>query len=545
MPDHATPLITLLAAGLGLAFVFGMLAHRLGVQPLVGYLVAGIAVGPYTPGFVGDPALAVELSELGVILLMFGVGLHFSLKDLASVAAIAVPGALVQILAATGLGAALAWALGWDIGPGIVLGLALSVASTVVLVRALQDRHILQTDRGRIAVGWLVVEDLAMVLALVLLPAIATALASGNLTPAAIGISVAVTFAKVGAFVAVMLVAGRRILPWLMHLTAHTGSRELFRLVVYASAVGIAFGAAKVFGASFALGAFFAGMVMGESKLSQRATEEAMPLRDAFAVLFFVSVGMLFDFTVLVEQPLAVAGVVGVIVVGKSLAAYAILRAFGHGNGVALTVSASLAQIGEFSFILGALGTELGLLPPEGRDLILAGAILSILVNPVLFAFAERRVARAPAAPPPPTRAPTLLHDHDVLIGFGRVGGPVGAGLHAAGRPVFVIEEGVAGVAAARDLGLDAVEGNAAEPRVLATAGIPRARRLFVTIPEAFEAGQVIQQARALNPAIVIVARAHSDAGLAHLEGLGAGLVVSGEREIAARMLAHAGAAAT
>lgn len=568
MPDHQTPLITTIAAGLVLAYAFGLLAHRLRVQPLVGYLFAGVLVGPFTPGFIADQGLASELAEIGIILLMFGVGLHFSLKDLVSVARVAVPGALGRIVAATGMGMALAWALGWGIGAGVVFGLALSVASTVVLVRALQERRMLDTERGRIAVGWVVVEDLAMILALVLLPALAEATREG--APSAAGpvaLSLAFTLAKVGAFVAVMLVGGRRVIPWLMHYTAHTGSRELFRLAVYAIALGVAFAAAKLFGASFALGAFFAGMVLGESRLSQRATEEAMPLRDAFAVLFFVSVGMLFNPRVLTEAPLAVLATVAVIVLGKSVAAFGIIRAFGYSRGTALTVSAGLAQIGEFSFILAGLGVASGLLPEEARDLILAGSIISIMLNPFAFALAALRPrrsghtaspplaaepARSPAPVPAvlaaPTTAPddaeapavTALVDHDVVVGYGRVGSLVGAGLVEAGRPVLVFEDHDDQAEAARRGGAEVVSGNAADPLVLAAANLPAARRLFVTIPEAFEAGQVVEQARAANPALVIMARAHSMAAVEHLGRLGATLTISGEREIAHRMLESA-----
>ncbi len=552
MPEHHTPLVAMIAAGLALAFGLGLLAHRFRVSPLVGYLLAGIAVGPFTPGFVGDQALANQLAEIGVILLMFAVGLHFSLKDLMSVRAIVLPGALAEIAVLTSLGAALAWSFGWGAAAGLVFGLSLSVASTVVLTRTLQERHVLDTDRGRIAVGWLVVEDLVMVLVLVLLPAAGGALAGGA-APSAGGLAaiLLLTLGKVGAFVAAMLLVGRRVVPWILHYAAHTGSRELFRLSVYAVALGIAYGAAALFGVSFALGAFFAGMVLAESPLSQRATEEALPLRDAFAVLFFVSVGMLFNPSVLVEAPLAVLATVAIVVGGKSVAALLIVRAFGHPWATALTIAASLAQIGEFSFILAALGVALGLLPQEGRDLILAGAILSILLNPLLFAAVESwraPRARRPAVPAPPVaaaeeegRAPaaTTLSGHDVLVGYGRVGSALGAGLRAAGRPLLVFEDREDAIGAARRDGAEVVVGNAADPEMLRLANLAAARRLFVTIPDTFEAGQVVEQARAANPALEIVARAHSDAAVEHLTALGADLSVMGEREIARRMLEH------
>ncbi|MDT8275588.1 MAG: YbaL family putative K(+) efflux transporter [Roseomonas mucosa] len=557
MPHH-TPLIATISVGLVLAFAFGLLAHRLKISPLVGYLMAGVAVGPFTPGFVADAELAAELAEIGVILLMFAVGLHFSLKDLMSVRNIAVPGAVVQIAVATLMGMALAWALGWSLQAGMVFGLALSVASTVVLTRALGERRLLETERGRIAVGWLVVEDLVMVVALVLLPVVGQISAGGSVSAGEVATILGITLAKVSAFVAVMLLVGRRVIPMIMHYVAHTGSRELFRLAVYALALGVAAGAASLFEVSFALGAFFAGMVMAESQLSQRATEEALPLRDAFAVLFFVSVGMLFDPKVLVEAPWAVLGTIAIIVLGKSAAAWMIVRAFGHPNGTAVTISASLAQIGEFSFILAGLGVSMKLLPGEGRDLVLAGAILSIFLNPFIFALAERRPARrypkeevavaVPAdasamervqeeIPGPGEQTATTLADHDVLIGYGRVGRIVGDGLLEAGRPVLVFDDREDSLERARAAGAEVIEGNAADPQVLALGNIAGARRLFVTVPEAFEAGQVVEQARALNPRLEIVARAHSDATVEHLSRLGANLAVMGEREIARRML--------
>ena len=541
MPDHATPLIATIVVGLGLAFALGLLAQRLRISPLVGYLLAGVAVGPFTPGFIADAALAGELAEIGIILLMFAVGLHFSWRDLMSVGAIAIPGAVVQIGVATLLGVGLALALGWSLVAGLVFGLALSVASTVVLVRALQERRLMDSERGRIAVGWLVVEDLAMVLALVLLPALAGAGLAGQMAAGDLALTLGLTFGKVAVFGAAMLIVGRRAIPWLLHYVAHTGSRELFRLAVYVIALGVAFGAAKLFGVSFALGAFFAGMVLSESKLSQRAAEEAMPLRDAFAVLFFVSVGMLFDPTVLLRDPLGVAAAVLIIVVGKSVAAYAIVRAFGHGHGTALTIAASLAQIGEFSFILAGLGVSLAVLPAEGRDLILAGAILSILVNPLLFLAVEKRMPAAMRSPVPPPPAPTPAPaGHEVVVGYGRVGGLVGKRLAAAGRRVVVIESGEEAAEAARTDGARVIAGNAADPDVLAEADLAGARRVFVAIPEAFEAGQVVEQARAAKPDVEILARADSDEAVEHLTKLGATLTVMGEREIAHRMLERA-----
>ncbi|HEY6632533.1 MAG TPA: cation:proton antiporter [Rhizobiaceae bacterium] len=580
---HETPLIATIVAGLGLAFIFGALANRFRIPPLVGYLIAGVLVGPNTPGFVADQSLALELAEIGVVLLMFGVGLHFSLKDLLSVRAIAVPGAIVQIAFATVLGTGLSWALGWTLGAGLVFGLALSVASTVVLLRALQERRLIETERGRIAVGWLIVEDLAMVLALVLLPALAGVLGGDNMSgeghapagglftlPADLGIwgVVGLTLAKVVAFVAVMLIVGRRIIPWILHYVAHTGSRELFRLSVLAIALGVAFGASHLFDVSLALGAFFAGMIMSESELSHRAAEESLPLRDAFSVLFFVSVGMLFDPGSLAEQPWPILATLFIIVVGKSVAAFLIVMAFRHPVGTALTISASLAQIGEFSFILAELGVGLDLLPEEGRDLILAGAILSIVFNPLVFAgvdrmrpWLEKRIGQpaqqpsseakplgpatevgALASSPPPVPSDkreengpvaTTLTDHTILIGYGRVGGLVGQSLKERNMPFLVIEDADKTIARLREEAIETVTGNAANAEIFAAANAAGARRLILAIPNAFEAGQVVLRARAANPQIDIIACAHSEAEVDHLAGLGANTVIIGEREIA------------
>ena len=553
MPHH-TPLILTIVASLGLAFVLGAVFNRLRLPSLVGYLVAGIVVGPFTPGFVADQALALELAEIGVILLMFGVGLHFSIDDLLAVRRIAVPGAVVQILIATLLGMGLASLMGWGIGAGIVFGLTLSTASTVVLLRALEERRLIESERGRIAVGWLIVEDLAMVLTLVVLPAIAPLL-GGDLsrtpgaTPVGDGGSLAgaigLTVLRVFAFIAFMLIVGRRVIPWLLHYVVHTGSRELFSLCVLAIALGVAFGSAALFGVSFALGAFFAGMVMAGSTLTQRAAEETLPLRDAFAVLFFVSVGMLFNPSVLAERPLAVLGTLAVIVVGKSIAAFAIVLLFRRPTGTALTISASLAQIGEFAFILAGLGVDLKLLPPEGRDMILAGAILSILLNPLVFALVERYTQREEeraAAESGGTGAgsslpASQLTGHAVVVGYGRVGSLVGGGLVEAKVPLLVIEDRDERVTRLREQGVEVVFGNAADPRVLAAANLTEAGWLLVAIPNGFEAGQGVLPARLLKPPPTIAARAHFDDEVDHLLKHGADVVIMGEREIAERML--------
>jgi CPA2 family monovalent cation:H+ antiporter-2 len=550
---HYTPLITTIVAALTLAWVFAAVAQRLKLPPLVGYLLAGIVIGPFTPGYVADQNLAGQLAEIGVILLMFGVGLHFSLADLLSVRKIAIPGAIAQIVCATLLGMGLATWLGWPIGAGLVFGLALSVASTVVLLRALQERRLIETERGRIAVGWLIVEDIAMVLALVLLPVIAGLLqGERGASPSDIALALGLTGAKIAAFVAVMLIVGKRVIPWILHYMAHTGSRELFRLSVLVIALGAAFGAAELFGVSLALGAFFAGMILSESKLSQQAATETLPLRDAFAVLFFVSVGMLFDPMILIREPVPVAATLLIILIGKSLAAYAIVRAFGYPNATALTISASLAQIGEFSFILANLGVGLALLPEQGRDLILAGAIISILINPFLFGgldrllqkrervAAEAAAARAEAelATREPVH-PTSLSDHVVLIGHGRVGRIVSQVLGERNVKLFVIEDDEDEVAQLKDRGIEALAGNAADPAVIEAANLNAARCLLVAIPDAFEGGQVVQQARAINSKLRIIARAHSEAEILHLMKHGATLVVMAERELAVAMVDH------
>ncbi len=386
---HDVSLISTIAVGLALAFLGGFAALRLGVPPIVGYLLAGVAIGPFTPGFIANTHLAGQLAEIGVMLLMFGVGMHFSLRDLLAVWRIAVPGAAVQIVVATllGIGAAHLW--GWNFGAGLVFGLALSVASTVVLLRALEERGMLGLSDGRIAVGWLIVEDLLMVAALVVLPALAALLGGSGSEPASsLALALALTFGKIAGFVVLMLVVGARVLPWLLDEVVRTGSRELFTLAVIAAALGIAFAAAELFGVSFALGAFLAGIVVNESDHSHRAAEQAKPLEDAFAVLFFLSVGMLFDPAILLSHPLQVLVALAIILFGKSLAAFVIVRIAGYKSATALTVAASLAQIGEFSFMLAALGAAYGLLSAEGRNLILAGAIVSITLNPAAFAAA-------------------------------------------------------------------------------------------------------------------------------------------------------------
>lgn len=557
MHDHL-PLINTLAFGLGLALVFGFLCSKLRLPPLVGYLIAGMAIGPYTPGFVADAQIAAQLAEIGVMLLMFGVGLHFSLDDLLSVRRIALPGAVVQMAVATLMGTGLALWWGWATGPAVVLGISLSVASTVVLLRALEGLGLLGSITGRIAVGWLVVEDLAMVLVLVLLPPLAGFL--GGTSPAGgdgetvLG-TLGMTLLRVGGFVALMLLIGRQFFPWLLWQITQTGSRELFTLCVVAAAVGIAFGAAELFGVSFALGAFFAGMVLRESEFSHRAAQESLPLRDAFAVLFFVSVGMLFDPAVLVDAPLKVLGVVAIILVGKSLAAAALVLALRYPLHTALTVSASLAQIGEFSFILVGLGARLGLMPDEGQSLVLAGALISIALNPLLFKaigpvrellrthslLVRRLEARDdPLAELPRTTEARYLSRQVVLVGHGRVGQGVAAALKAAGQPFVVAEQNRDIVESLRAQGVAAVAGNAGEPEVLVQAHIANARMLLVTARDAIALPQMIETARALNPGIEIVVRSHDEEEAQRLRAAGVDTAFIAEAELARCMARHA-----
>ena len=542
---HSTPLITTIVGGLVLAFIFGMIANRLRISPLVGYIAAGVLAGPFTPGFVADTSLAPELAEIGVILLMFGVGLHFSLKDLLAVKAIAIPGAVAQIAVATLLGMGLSHLMGWDLATGLVFGLCLSTASTVVLLRALEERQLIESQRGQIAIGWLIVEDLVMVLTLVLLPAFSGMLESHHSSPVELLTGLAVTIGKVIAFMVLMMVVGRRVVPWILAKTASTGSRELFTLSVLALALGIAYGAVEIFDVSFALGAFFAGMVLNESELSQRAAHDTLPLRDAFAVLFFVSVGMLFDPMILVREPLTVIATLAIIVFGKSIAAFLLVMMFGHSRRTALTISVSLAQIGEFAFILAGLGISLGLLSEHGRNLVLAGAILSIMFNPLLFTLLEKYLAKTETiedqsveeAVEDEKQIPFDLCNHALLVGYGRVGSLLGEKLQAAGIPLVVIENSRPRVEALREQGISTVLGNAANQEIMDLARLDCARWLLVTIPNGYEAGEIVASARTKRPNIEIIARAHYDDEVTYILERGADRVVMGEREIANSML--------
>jgi CPA2 family monovalent cation:H+ antiporter-2 len=557
---HSVTLISTIAAGLGLALIMGFIAARLKLPVLVGYLVAGIIIGPATPGFVADVELSSQLAEIGVMLLMFGVGLHFSLDDLLAVRQIALPGAVVQITVATVLGMAVSAAWGWSLAAGIVFGLALSVASTVVLLKALESRGVLDSVNGRIAIGWLLVEDLVMVLVLVLLPAMALWLGgTGNAAAEppgnrSLSITLALTIGQVSVFVALMLVVGRRLFPWLLWQIARTGSRELFTLCIVAAAVGIAYGSAALFGVSFALGAFFAGMVMRESPLSYRAAEESLPLRDAFSVLFFVSVGMLFEPEVLIREPLHVLIVLAIIIFGKSLAAFVIVLLFRYPLNTAFTVSASLAQIGEFSFILANFGVSLGILPAEGQSLILAGAIISIAVNPLLFKAIEpaqawirsrSKLAQALERPDDPLAALPMTTDlkrltgHVVIVGYGRVGRRIGEALTAHGIPIVVAEQNREIVERLRSKGIAAVSGDASDPAVLLQAHVHRASILVIATPDTLNVRKMIEVARTVNPRIQTVVRTHSEEEAVLLEKEQAGKVFLGEHELATGMIQH------
>jgi len=545
----------MLVGGICLAFVFGMIAQKLRLSPLFGYLVAGVVAGPFTPGFVADMGIAQQLSEIGVILIMFGVGLHFSIGDLWSVRKIVIPGALFQVLIATSLGLLLGWLLGWQWGSSLIFGVCLSVASTVVLLRALEERRLLETRRGRIAIGWLIVEDLLMVLVLVMLPPLAGLLGGDSIearTASSGDVLRALgwTLGKVTVFIVLMLAIGRRVIPWVLERTAGAGSRELFTLAVLAIALGVAYVATAIFSVSFALGAFLAGVMLNESKLSHQAASDSLPMRDAFAVLFFVSVGMLFDPHILIEQPLAILATFLIIVLGNSFCGFIVARVFREPLQTQLTLSVGLAQIGEFSFILAALGVSLGLLSEDARNLILAAALLSIIVNPMFFVLLDRwsarheaqnRVAsegslRAEEEDLLPDRALIPAANHIVLIGYGRVGSRVGPALQQHGTPLVLIDSNRDHCIDARAAGIPCIYGNALSEGVLKDANIGTARALLLAISQALEAGPIIRLARESNPGIAILARAHSDEEVAYLHKVGVDATIMGESEIARSM---------
>ncbi|GGY67226.1 efflux pump/antiporter [Cellvibrio zantedeschiae] len=557
---HNISLITTIAAGLGLAMILGFLAARLRMPPLVGYLVAGIIAAPTTPGFVADVGLASQLAEIGVMLLMFGVGLHFSVADLLSVKRIAIPGALAQILLATLMGAVAG--IFWDLtfGEALVFGLALSVASTVVLLKALEARGVLDSINGRIAVGWLVVEDLVMVLVLVLLPPLAGLLGGQSAADLhhtsehSLGVTLAITFGKVAAFIAFMLIVGKRLLPKLLWAVAGTGSRELFSLCVIATAVGVAYGSAMLFDVSFALGAFFAGMMLRESEFSHRAAEDSLPLRDAFAVLFFVSVGMLFDPHILVEEPLKVLAVIGIIMFGKTLVAVALVLAFRYPLNTALVVGASLAQIGEFSFILAGLSIDLGLMDTKTQNLILAGALASIALNSLLFGainplqkwigkhseLARTLASRTdPLAVLPDTTHESYLSGQVVLVGYGRVGKRIAQTLTESKIPFVVVETNREIVERLRAENIPAVCGDAADADVLIQAHITHASLLVAATSNTFHVRNMIEIARKLNPNIETIIRTHNEEEAKLWEKEQIGKIFLSEKQLAEGMANH------
>lgn len=556
MPND-TALLYNLAAAFAVAFAFGFLASRLKLPPLAGYLLAGVALGPFSPGLVGNAALAGQLAEIGVVLLMFGVGLHFSPGDLMRVRRIALPGAVLQMLIATMLGVGLALSWDWTLPAAIVFGISLSVASTVVVLRVLEARGLLDSNDGRIAVGWLVVEDLVVVLVLVLLPAIlSTAGATGAAANAPTGnlpAVIALTLLKVAAFIVLMGVVGRRAVPWLLTHVARSGSRELFTLAVLAVSLGVAVGAASLFGVSFALGAFVAGVVISESDLSYRAGADALPMQDAFAVLFFVSVGMLIDPYVFLTSPGRVAATVGVILLGNALVSSILMMLLRHPLGASLRLGAGLGQIGEFSFILAGLGVSIGVLPAAGRSLILAAAFATIVLNPLVFYgmgrladWLERyprlvdRLERQKA----PRMVATDLHvaqvsGHAILVGYGRVGRTVGDALSRVGMPFIAIEQDRRTVEAMRTLDVATIYGDATRPGMLDLANPSIAKLLIIASPDPYHARHVIELARAKNPTIDIIVRTHSDAEQELFESLGVSKALMGERELAYGMAHH------
>ncbi len=546
MLEHDLPLLTTVAVGFSAAFLFGLIAAKLKLSPIVGYLIAGISIGPYTPGIVADAKIAEQLSEIGILLLMFGVGLHFSFRDLMGVRRIAVPGAIVQIFVATGLGASLSWLWGWPLHSGLMLGLALSVASTVVLLRSLEEHNLMQSTDANIAIGWLIVEDIVMVLALVMIPVLASLDFSGG---QAVGVLLPELFfalGKVFLFIAFMLVFGRRILPWLLMAVMRTRSRELFTLGVFAVAMGVAFGAAKLFGVSFALGAFFAGMTIRESELSQQAAEKALPLQDAFAVLFFVSVGMLFNPMIILDQPLQVLGVLAIIVFGKSLASFIIVLLFRYPLKTALLVSAGLAQIGEFSFILANIGVLYGFFDDTARDLILAGALISIAMNPfffftsrLIYQFAEKNFPDFSAKKPAPSFSPAGNPPSPafaILVGGGRIGRHLLQNIRGLSIDVVTLDANRERVDQLRRDGFPAIAGDGIHPDSLREAGIDKASALVIAVPNPFEARKIAEAAREIRPDIKLLVRARNDEEMQYFEEQKVDLAVMGAREVASRM---------
>ena len=547
---HENGLITTIAVGLGAAFIGGFLATRLHLPAILGYLLAGVALGPFTPGFIANTSIAQELAEFGVILLMFGVGIHFSLRDLLAVRGIAVPGALLQIAITTTLGTALASLWGWNLGAGLVLGLGVSIASTVVLLRELGERDALRSPHGRAAIGWLIVQDLFTVFVLVLLPALAPALTGGAAQADHPLLSLGIAIAKLAVLAVLMLFVGQRLVPWILVQASYTGSRELFTLAVLALALGIAVAASVVFGASLALGAFLAGVVVGESDFSHQAAADALPLRDAFAVLFFVSVGMLFDPLFVFAAPLMVLAVLALVLLVNSLAAFTIIALLGYPLRTGVTVGAGLAQIGEFSFIVAELGRAVDLLPEEGHSLILAVAIISITLNPLMFRLAQGAEefirGRRQLAALLERRGGPLSHlaeeqheglrGHAVVCGFDRVGRLIAQALERRGFTYAVIDQNRQAIEELRGAGIPALYGDSANPVFLEHAAVQQARVLIVALNDPPVTRHIVEQARRLNPRISTVAQANSEQERAYLLEHRVDDVVLAEREVAAEM---------
>lgn len=559
--DHNISLITTIAAAFIAALGLGFVAEKLKVPALVGYLVAGIMIGPGTPGYIADADIASQLSEIGIMLLMFGVGLHFSPSELLSVKRVAVPGALIQMTVTASVGAFIAWLWGWGFAPSFIFGLCLACASTVVLLKSLEVRGELDTMGGRIAVGWLVVQDLVTVLALVLLPPFAAIIGESKEASAAVSIdatgmwwTVGRTLLLVGAFVALMFIVGKRVLPWLLWQVAKTGSRELFTLAVITTAIGIALGAAAFFNVSFALGAFIAGTVMRESEFSHRAAEETLPLRDAFSVLFFVSIGMMVDPAVFLNEPVRILVVVMVVMFVNFGSAVAIVIANRYPLSTALSIGASLGQIGEFSIILAGLALGLGLIHSEVMNLVLAGVLLSIAFNTLLFKSVEpiRRwvlsrsaVARRLDQRQDPTSALPMSTDRKylegqlVLVGYGRVGKRIGQALLERGIPYVIVEQSRERVEALREEGFAAVSGNSGDPEVLIQAHIAKAAMLVIATPDTVHVRQMVETARLLNPTIEVIVRTHNEDESELLAADGFGKIFFGEDELAKGMVRH------
>jgi len=541
---HELPLVSTIAVGLGMAFVCGFVASKLRLSPLVGYLLAGVIIGPHSPGFTADLAIAEQLSEIGVVLLLFGVGLHFSIQDFMEVRKIASFGAVTRILLVMAGGVGMAHFMGWSMGTGLIFGLAISVASTVVMLRALEDHHLLQTITGKISIGWLVVEDIAMVLAMVMIPALAAG-AKTDAAQTAMGMQLITAFAKMGLFAAIMVIVGKRVLPWLLTAVSRTGSRELFTLAAISMAMGIAFGAAILFGVSLALGAFFAGMMIRESDLNHEVADRVLPFQDAFAVLFFVAVGMLFDPSVLLEQPVQVTITVLLIIGAKFIVTYGIVRMFRYPKKTSLLIAIGLAQIGEFSFILIALGMSAGLIDAEIRNLVLAGALLSIALNPILFGWVRdwcvrrglSQISESDALAHLENEERKALKNFIVLIGAGQVGKNITKLLDASAYDLVVIDENREIVEKLRKKEFHAIAGDATEQDILLEAQIEKADTVMITLPDPFDTRRIVDLVRQIKPDVRIFVRSHNNEETEYFKSQNVELTVIPTEEVARRMV--------